>query len=76
MQNKTKEKTSMEQIQELVAGMQGTYVPQPLPQVVMPCPSCGHCPTCGRGLYPQQYPFYQPTYIGTTWGGNTPQGLM
>lgn len=32
-----------------------------------PCPSCGHCPTCGRGGY-HQHPWYQPyEYPQTTW---------
>ena len=31
-----------------------------------PCPSCGHCPTCGRGH--QAIPYY-PAY--NPWGGWT-----
>ncbi len=41
-----------------------------------PCPSCGHCPTCGRGGYhtqPNYWPYwhyYQPSYtICNTSGG-------
>lgn len=42
-----------------------------------PCPSCGHCPTCGRGghqvapwvipmPYVQPYPWWQQPWYGTT----------
>lgn len=35
-------------------------VTQPQPSSVWPCPSCGHCPTCGRGgqtYTPGYYPY-------------------
>lgn len=32
----------------------------------VPCPTCGHCPTCGRGNYQQQYP-YRVLMDGGTW---------
>lgn len=25
-----------------------------------PCPSCGYCPSCGRGRHYYPYPTYQP----------------
>lgn len=29
-----------------------------------PCPSCGHCPTCGRGgYYMRPWPYYQPMWV-------------
>lgn len=49
-----------------------------------PCPSCGHCPTCGRGGYqwfwPAAYP-YQPNYPywnqqGVIWVNNPNQQLQ
>ena len=44
--------------------------------VLQPCPSCGHCPTCGKGgyygqpypYYPQSpWPWYPNTYPYVTW---------
>jgi hypothetical protein len=40
----------------IAAGM--TYTPYPV--YPTPCPSCGHCPSCGRGARVQ--PYYWPTY--------------
>lgn len=34
------------------------YRPNGWYQVNHPCPSCGHCPTCGRGGYMGPYPTY------------------
>jgi hypothetical protein len=35
-----------------------------------PCPSCGHCPTCGRSANPwgfqPQWPHYRPYWDTTT----------
>lgn len=42
-----------------------------------PCPSCGHCPTCGRsgyGTYPWYPTPYYPWWQGTTWGGTVTIG--
>ena len=50
-----------------------------------PCPSCGHCPTCGKTnapvyQFPYQWPYYylpypytnfQPSYWTVTSGGNS-----
>jgi len=36
-----------------------TYTYFPFDQY--PCPSCGHCPTCGRGGYARPYP------VGPIW---------
>ena len=47
----------------------GIYA-QPHPQ---PCPSCGRCPTCGRGGYFTQpypypyYPYYPQPYPNYPW---------
>lgn len=51
-----------------------------------PCPSCGHCPTCGRHAAPPNYSSwwfrprwqyvpqpYAPTYPTITWGTTTGQ---
>lgn len=36
-----------------------------------PCPSCGHCPTCGRGGYTvAPYPYWPRPY-GPYWYGGT-----
>lgn len=32
-----------------------------------PCPSCGHCPTCGRGGYFQPYYNPYPYYYQPSW---------
>lgn len=35
--------------------------------VQQPCPSCGHCPTCGRSnwrTYPYWHPPFQPYIVG------------
>lgn len=32
-----------------------------------PCPSCGHCPSCGRGGYLRTWPYYQPYWTGPVW---------
>lgn len=32
------------------------------------CPSCGHCPACGRGGYLRPWPYYpKPYYTGPVW---------
>lgn len=41
-------------------GHSNQYVPWP--SLPAPCPSCGHCPTCGRGGH-QAYPYYQPNIV-------------
>ena len=41
------------------------YVPSGPWNVPPPCPSCGRCPTCGKGGY-QTRPTW-PYYPGTTW---------
>jgi hypothetical protein len=45
----------------------GVIPPQP-----QPCPSCGHCPTCGRGRVYPNHPWTNPShpYWWTTTGGN------
>lgn len=44
-----------------------------------PCPSCGHCPCCGRGRQnpyqwypPHTYPVYPYTYWGSSAGTSAP----
>jgi hypothetical protein len=50
-----------------------------------PCPSCGHCPSCGRGgwgtypwrVYPYQYPYTVPYTMPRTYAynGNPKAGI-
>lgn len=43
-----------------------------VPLRVQPCPSCGHCPTCGRG-YTTPYPFYPWSVpVGPVWMSGVP----
>lgn len=35
-----------------------------------PCPSCGHCPTCGRGGWVAPRPYYGHQYWTYTYNGD------
>jgi hypothetical protein len=42
------------------------WYPNAWPYQAQPCPSCGHCPTCGRGTAPRPY-FASATNSGATY---------
>lgn len=39
-------------------------LPRDIPLAAVPCPICGHCPTCGRGGYAAPWPSW-PVYPTT-----------
>lgn len=62
----------MEPIQPSVGNSGFLQVKSEPNMALHPCPSCGHCPTCGRGGYgfwpyrPYPYWGYPPYYVSNT----------